>query len=70
MHDSVALLLELGAILVALTVLGTAARRYNLSPIPLYLLAGLLLGEGGLAPVGTAGSSSRPPPRSASSCCC
>ena len=55
MHDSVALLLELGAILVALTVLGTAARRFNLSPIPLYLLAGLLLGEGGLAPVGTAG---------------
>lgn len=55
MHDSVALLLELGGILVALTVLGTAARRYNLSPIPLYLLAGLLLGEGGLTPVGAAG---------------
>jgi CPA2 family monovalent cation:H+ antiporter-2 len=46
-----ALLLELGVILVVLTVLGTAARRFALSPIPLYLIAGLALGEGGLAPV-------------------
>lgn len=45
------LLLELGLILVALTVLGAAARRLGLSPIPLYLLAGLFLGEGGVAPV-------------------
>ena len=34
---SVALLLELGVILTALTVLGTVARRFALSPIPLYL---------------------------------
>ena len=45
------LLLELGLILVALTVLGAAARRLGLSPIPLYLLAGLFLGEGGVAPM-------------------
>ena len=40
-------LLELGVILIALTVLGSAARRFALSPIPLYLLAGLALGNGG-----------------------
>lgn len=51
MEVSGALLLELGVILVVLTVLGTAARRFALSPIPLYLIAGLALGEGGLAPV-------------------
>jgi monovalent cation:H+ antiporter-2, CPA2 family len=48
---SATLLLELGVILTALTVLGTAARRFALSPIPLYLLAGLALGEGGVAPI-------------------
>ena len=51
MQVSATLLLELGVILTALTVLGTAARRFALSPIPLYLLAGLALGEGGIAPV-------------------
>ena len=51
MQISAALLLELGAILTVLTVLGTAARRFALSPIPLYLLAGLALGKGGIAPV-------------------
>ena len=51
MQISAALLLELGAILTVLTVLGTVARRFALSPIPLYLLAGLALGKGGIAPV-------------------
>lgn len=51
MAVSAPLLFELGAILVVLTVLGSAARRYGLSPIPLYLLAGLFLGTGGIAPV-------------------
>ena len=55
MQVSVALLLELGVILTVLTVLGAAARRYGLSPIPLYLLAGLALGKGGIAPVPAAG---------------
>jgi len=49
-HASAALLLELGLVLTVLTLLGTAARRFNLSPIPLYLLAGLALGDGGIAP--------------------
>lgn len=49
MQVSAALLLELGVILAVLTVLGTAARRFALSPIPLYLAAGLALGEGGVA---------------------
>lgn len=55
MHTPVALLLELGVILAALSVLGTLARRFTLSPIPLYLLAGLAVGEGGIAPVPAAG---------------
>ena len=55
MEVSATLLLELGAILVVLTVLGTIARRFALSPIPLYLAAGLALGEGGLVPLPAAG---------------
>lgn len=51
MAVSASLLLELGLILLTLTVLGSAARRFGLSPIPLYLLAGLFLGKGGIAPV-------------------
>jgi K+:H+ antiporter subunit KhtU len=52
---SVALLFELGVILTALTILGSLARRFALSPIPLYLLTGLGLGNGGIAPVPAAG---------------
>ncbi len=55
METSVALLLELGIILLALTIFGSLARRLGLSPIPLYLLGGLALGEGGIAPVPAAG---------------
>src|SRR6185369_16733431 len=55
MQVSATLLLELGVILTVLTVLGTAARRLALSPIPLYLVTGLALGEGGIAPVPAAG---------------
>jgi CPA2 family monovalent cation:H+ antiporter-2 len=54
-HTSLALLLELGVILVALSALGSFARRFAVSPIPFYLLAGLALGEGGIAPVPAAG---------------
>ena len=55
MEVSVALLPLHDIILIALTVLGSAARRFALSPIPLYLLAGLALGNGGIAPVPAAG---------------
>jgi CPA2 family monovalent cation:H+ antiporter-2 len=51
---SVPLLLQLGAVLTALALLGGIARRFALSPIPVYLLAGLGLGTGGVAPVSAA----------------
>lgn len=51
MHTSVAFLLELGVVLTVIGLLGTAARRFGLSPVPLYLMTGLLLGDGGLAGV-------------------
>ncbi len=54
MAISAPLLFELGAILVILTILGSAARRFGLSPIPLYLLTGLFLGTGGVASVSAA----------------
>lgn len=49
--DPVRLLLELGLLLGALSVLGGLARRVEFSPVPLYLLGGLALGEGGLLPL-------------------
>jgi monovalent cation:H+ antiporter-2, CPA2 family len=45
------LLTELGALLFALGMLGRLSRRIGLSPIPLYLLAGLAFGHGGLVPL-------------------
>lgn len=51
MQVSATLLLELGVIFALLTVLGAGARRFALSPIPLYLVAGLALGEGGIVPI-------------------
>lgn len=47
-------LLELGAIILGLALLSRLAGRFGFSPIPLYLLAGLAFGEGGLVPVVTA----------------
>ena len=55
MQVSGALLFQLGALLAALAVLGSVARRFALSPIPVYLLAGLSLGKGGIWPVAAAG---------------
>ncbi len=55
MQVSGTLLLQLGALLTTLAVLGAIARRIALSPIPVYLLAGLSLGKGGLLPVAEAG---------------
>jgi len=54
MHDSTMLLIELGALLLLLGLLSRLSRRYGLSPIPLYLLAGLALGHGGLLPLNDA----------------
>ena len=51
MHGTTVLLIELGALLFALGMLGRVGRRIGLSPIPLYLLAGLAFGHGGLVPL-------------------
>jgi CPA2 family monovalent cation:H+ antiporter-2 len=48
------LLLELGGILIGLAVLGRLAARIGIPSIPLYLLAGLAVGEGGLVELVTA----------------
>ncbi len=52
--DAATLFLELGALLVVLAGAARLAERLGLSPIPLYLLVGLALGEGGLYPLVTA----------------
>jgi CPA2 family monovalent cation:H+ antiporter-2 len=52
-HGSSLLLFELGAIVLGLGLLGAVAVRLGFSPIPLYLLAGLAFGQGGLVPLAT-----------------
>lgn len=51
---SAALLIELGVILIALALLGRFAGRVGVPSIPLYLLAGLAIGEGGIVELVTA----------------
>ncbi|MDO7882258.1 cation:proton antiporter [Salinibacterium soli] len=51
MHETTLLLIEVGALLLVLSVLGRLALRFGISPIPLYLLAGLAVGHGGLVPL-------------------
>ena len=46
MQPTTLLLIEVGALLLGLSLLGRIAVRFGLSPIPLYLLAGLLFGHG------------------------
>ncbi|MFN0091688.1 MAG: cation:proton antiporter [Acidimicrobiales bacterium] len=48
---SSAVLTELGAVIVALAVVGRLAARFGLPSIPLYLIAGLLVGEGSVIPL-------------------
>ena len=55
MQVSGALLFQLGALLTTLAILGAVARLFALSPIPVYLMAGLSLGKGGIWPVAAAG---------------
>lgn len=47
-------LLELGGVVLLLAVLSRIAGRFGFSPIPLYLVAGLAFGEGGVIPLVTA----------------
>ncbi|MEH0842568.1 cation:proton antiporter [Micromonospora sp. CPCC 205711] len=51
MHETTTLLVEVGALLLLLGLLGRLSRRFGVSPIPLYLLAGLGFGHGGLLPL-------------------
>ncbi len=53
MNDSL-FLIELGGVVLLLALLARVAHRVGLSPIPLYLLAGLAFGQGGLIPLVTA----------------
>lgn len=51
MHGTTLLLIEVGALMLGLSLLGRLASRYSISPIPLYLVAGLALGQGGFFPL-------------------
>lgn len=51
MHPTTVLLIEVGALLLVLSLLGRLASRIGISPIPLYLLAGLAVGHGGIVPL-------------------
>lgn len=51
MHPTTVLLIEVGALLLVLSLLGRLALRIGISPIPLYLLAGLAVGHGGIIPL-------------------
>lgn len=53
MEDSL-FLLELGGVVLLLAVLARVATRFGFTPIPLYLLAGLAFGSGGVIPLVTA----------------
>ncbi|MFF2271278.1 cation:proton antiporter [Agromyces sp. NPDC058136] len=50
MHETTLLLIEVGALLLCMSLLGRLALRIGLSPIPFYLLLGLAFGEGGIIP--------------------
>ncbi|MBX3068366.1 MAG: cation:proton antiporter [Cryobacterium sp.] len=45
------LLIEVGALLLGLSLLGRLGMRFGISPVPLYLLAGLAFGAGGALPL-------------------
>lgn len=53
MHHTAILFLEVGAVLLGLGILGALALRAGISPIPLYLIAGLAFGTGGVLPLAT-----------------
>jgi CPA2 family monovalent cation:H+ antiporter-2 len=49
--DAAVVFIELGAVAVVLSILARLASRLGITAIPLYLLAGLAVGEGGIAPL-------------------
>jgi CPA2 family monovalent cation:H+ antiporter-2 len=54
-HDLSRVLIELGLVVIGLAMLARIASRWGFSAIPLYLLAGLAFGNGGLAPLNVSG---------------
>ena len=48
--------LEIGAVALGLAVLARMAGRLGITAVPLYLIAGLALGEGGVAPLAVSAS--------------
>lgn len=52
MHSAL-VLIEIGAVILGLGLLGALSVRWSISPIPLYLLAGLAFGHGGILPLAT-----------------
>jgi monovalent cation:H+ antiporter-2, CPA2 family len=50
-HDLSRVLIKLGLVVIGLAILARIASRWGFSAIPLYLLAGLAFGNGGLAPL-------------------
>lgn len=55
-HSISVLFIELGAVVLGLALLARLASRWGFSAIPLYLLAGLVFGNGGLAPLNVSSS--------------
>ncbi|UOQ88464.1 cation:proton antiporter [Agromyces endophyticus] len=50
MHETTLLLIEVGALLLGMSLLGRLALLIGLSPIPFYLVLGLAFGSGGIVP--------------------
>ena len=59
MHETTLLLIEVGALLLGMSLLGRLALLIGISPIPFYLLLGLAFGEGGSSRSTRARSSSQ-----------
>lgn len=56
--DAAVVFIEIGAVALTLSVLARVAGRLGITAIPFYLLAGLAVGEGGIAPLDISASSS------------
>src|SRR3979411_1519297 len=56
-HDLSRVLIELGLVVIGLAILARMPSRWGFSAIPLYLLAGLAFGNGGLAPLNVSAGS-------------
>ncbi|MBT2498057.1 cation:proton antiporter [Agromyces sp. ISL-38] len=55
MHETTLLLIEVGALLLGMSILGRVAVLTGISPIPFYLVLGLAFGDGGFVPLAASG---------------